>query len=188
MPPTPSPLSGFVLVGGRSSRFGSNKAFARVDGETLVERAVNALRLVHVEPYLVTKDPTPYRDLDIRVVDTEGPQSGPVAGWKAGLEAASHTWVLALSVDMPYVSAAVLRRLIPHPLPDSPQAFCFPRPGSRIHPFPGLYHRDLARHAASLGAAPSMHELLDTFPVNASTLPGNSDRVLVNINRPADFN
>ena len=178
-------LSGFILTGGQSSRFGSNKAFAQIEGKSFLERALHALVDLGCSPYLVTKLSDPYRELDIPIIDNEGPQLGPVAGWKAGLEAAGQPWVFALSVDMPHVTSEVLRALIPETLPQSPQAFCFPR-GAKWHPFPGLYHRDLANHAAKLGPAPSMNRLLDQFTVQKSTLPGDPNKVLININRPGD--
>lgn len=37
-------LNGAVLAGGRSSRFGSNKALFAPDGETLINKAVDLLR------------------------------------------------------------------------------------------------------------------------------------------------
>ena len=36
-------ILGAVLAGGKSSRFGSDKALAELDGHTLIARAVNAL-------------------------------------------------------------------------------------------------------------------------------------------------
>ena len=40
---TQRPLLGAVLAGGRSERFGSDKALARLGGRTLLEQAVEAL-------------------------------------------------------------------------------------------------------------------------------------------------
>ena len=42
-------LTGILLVGGASSRFGSSKALARFEGETLAERAWRLLAEVCVE-------------------------------------------------------------------------------------------------------------------------------------------
>jgi molybdopterin-guanine dinucleotide biosynthesis protein A len=39
-------VSGLVLAGGRSSRFGSDKLNAAIDGRTLLERAVDAVLYV----------------------------------------------------------------------------------------------------------------------------------------------
>ena len=42
--PPPLNVTGGILAGGHSSRFGSNKALFSPDGETLIERAAGLLR------------------------------------------------------------------------------------------------------------------------------------------------
>ncbi len=38
-------VDAFILIGGRSSRFGTDKAFAEFSGQTLAERAAKAVEL-----------------------------------------------------------------------------------------------------------------------------------------------
>jgi molybdopterin-guanine dinucleotide biosynthesis protein A len=115
-PPTPSPVSGIVLAGGRSSRFGADKLVARVDGSTLLERAVSAVAAVSTE-VIVVLAPGDERDLPVanvpvrRAIDPE-PFGGPLVGLLAGLEAAREPIAIVAGGDMPTLSPDVLQALI----------------------------------------------------------------------------
>jgi molybdopterin-guanine dinucleotide biosynthesis protein A len=115
-PPTPSPVSGIVLAGGRSSRFGGDKLVARVDGSTLLERAVAAVGAVSTE-VIVVLAPGDERDLPAanvpvrRAIDPE-PFGGPLVGLLAGLEAAREPIAIVAGGDMPTLSPDVMQALI----------------------------------------------------------------------------
>jgi molybdenum cofactor guanylyltransferase len=101
------PLSGAVLVGGASSRYGSPKALVELEGETLVERARRVLGEVCDEVLVVGKA----GELPFDLVDDASDVRAPIAGVVAGLRAATHDVTVFLPVDCPRVDAAVLRRL-----------------------------------------------------------------------------
>ncbi|SFP74681.1 molybdenum cofactor guanylyltransferase [Sphingomonas rubra] len=103
-----SRLLGAVLAGGRSSRFGSNKAEARLGGLTLVEHAAAALR--------------PYVD-EVVVIgagigglpDLPRPDLGPLGGIAAALDHAAgrgFACVLTIGCDMPEVPGALIEALL----------------------------------------------------------------------------
>jgi molybdopterin-guanine dinucleotide biosynthesis protein A len=97
-------LSGVLLVGGAGRRFGSTKALAVLDGQTLAERAWRTLGQVAADRIAVGKaaDPT---DLPFPVTDDGTDVRAPIAGVVAGLRAARHELVVVLPVDMPLVRA-----------------------------------------------------------------------------------
>ena len=103
-------LTGVLLVGGASARFGSPKALALLDGETLAERAWRVLGETCDERLAVGKTadglelPFPLLDdgIDVRAA---------LAGIVAGLRAAAHDVVVVLPVDVPYMTPAALRQL-----------------------------------------------------------------------------
>jgi molybdopterin-guanine dinucleotide biosynthesis protein A len=101
-------LTGVLLVGGASSRFGSPKALAQLQGETLAERAWRALGEACEERIAVGKEslglPFPV------LVEPAEPQA-PIAGVVAGLRAAAHDTAVFLPVDCPLVTPALLRLL-----------------------------------------------------------------------------
>ncbi|MFL5959077.1 MAG: molybdenum cofactor guanylyltransferase [Gaiellaceae bacterium] len=98
-------LTGLLLVGGASTRFGSPKALARFEGETLAVRAWGLLGEVCGERIAVGRlDGLPFPALE-----DEG--TGPVAAIAAGLRAASHEIALVVPVDMPFLTPGALRAL-----------------------------------------------------------------------------
>jgi molybdopterin-guanine dinucleotide biosynthesis protein A len=85
-------LTGVLLVGGASSRFGSPKALARLRGETLAERAWRTLGEACEERIAVGKGDLPLP-------------------FGVGLRAAAHETVVFLPVDCPLVTPQLLREL-----------------------------------------------------------------------------
>ena len=100
-------LTGVVLVGGASKRFGSPKALAEIDGETFVERAKRILAEACDEVLVVGKA----GELRFDVVDDGSEVRAPIAGVVAGLRAASNDVAVFLPVDCPRVTADVVREL-----------------------------------------------------------------------------
>lgn len=112
-----TPVSGIVLAGGRSSRFGSDKLVARVDGERLLDRSVAALAGLVTEIVVVTepgatRQPPGAVPVPLRIVEDPEPFGGPLVGLLAGLEAVREPLVIALGGDMPSVVPEVLALLV----------------------------------------------------------------------------
>jgi molybdopterin-guanine dinucleotide biosynthesis protein A len=103
-------LTGVLLVGGASKRFGSPKALARLDGETLAERGWRTLGEVCDERIAVGKLADGL-ELPFPLVDDGSPVRAPIAGVVAGLQAAANALCVFLPVDCPLVSAGLLRQL-----------------------------------------------------------------------------
>jgi molybdopterin-guanine dinucleotide biosynthesis protein A len=103
-------LTGVLLVGGASRRFGSAKALARIGGETLAARAWRVLGLACDERIAVGKA-ADRLDLGFPVVDDGTATRAALAGVVAGLRAASHEVTVLLPVDAAAVSPEVLRAL-----------------------------------------------------------------------------
>jgi molybdenum cofactor guanylyltransferase len=100
-------LTGVVLVGGASTRFGSPKALAELDGEMFVERARCILAAACDEVLLVGKA----GELPFEVVDDGSSVRAPIAGVVAGLRAAAREVAVFLPVDCPRVTPEIVRAL-----------------------------------------------------------------------------
>lgn len=103
-------LTGVLLVGGASRRFGSPKALARIGGETLAERAWRVLGEACDERIAVGKaaDALP---LPFPLLDDGTDVRHPAAGIVAGLGAAAHEVCVIVPVDCPLLTAEALRAL-----------------------------------------------------------------------------
>jgi molybdopterin-guanine dinucleotide biosynthesis protein A len=123
-------LTGVLLVGGASRRFGSPKALARFGDESLAERAWRVLGETCEERLAVGKAADRLA-LPFPVLDDGSDVRAPLAGLVAGLRAASHDVCVVLPVDCPLVTAETLRGL--------GEAIAVPQTG----PLPGAYERSL---------------------------------------------
>ena len=111
----PELLTGILLVGGASRRFGSPKALAQLGaggpaGETLAERAWRTLAAACDEVLAVGRaaDGLP---LAFPLVEDAATVRAPIAGVVAGLRAARHDLCVVLPVDCPLVDVQLLHAL-----------------------------------------------------------------------------
>ena len=110
-----SDILGVVLAGGRSKRYGSDKAFAELDGISLLHRAARTLRPLtrHVEVVANDLDRHELEGKSVRpdLVSGIGPLGGlhTAVAWAAeeGLSGA-----VVLATDMPFVPAPLLQHLV----------------------------------------------------------------------------
>ena len=100
-------LTGVLLVGGASRRFGAPKALVELDGETLVDRGRRVLAEACDEVLVVGKA----GELPFDVLDDGTDMRAPIAGVVAGLRAAAHDVTVVLPVDCPRITPQVLRAL-----------------------------------------------------------------------------
>jgi molybdenum cofactor guanylyltransferase len=144
---------GAVLVGGRSSRFGSDKAAALLDGDTLCEHARRLVEPFSAATVLIGGDGIP--DLPDRHL-------GPLGGIAAALDYASGNGfdaVLTIGCDMPRLPDGLIDALVrrgPSFCEDAPVLGYWPAAlGAHIlaH-IDGAPDRSVRRWAQAVGAIP----------------------------------
>jgi molybdopterin-guanine dinucleotide biosynthesis protein A len=192
---TRSGLRGFVLAGGASSRFGSDKTLVSYRGRSLIDHALDALKGLGLDPRVVTSDPAAYRERVSAFVLGEHPGMGPAEGVRAALVSTHASWSLVLSADMPRVDEGLLRVLLrcaEAATPEPRGAVCFADGADRRHPFPGLYARAGLAVLTRVEKGVSMQRILDQ--IGASFLGPDAvpsgldlDAALWNVNRPEDL-
>lgn len=140
-------LTGVLLVGGASSRFGSPKALAQFGGETLAERGWRTLGEACGHRLAVGKAAEGLV-LPFPVLDDESDVQAPIVGLAAGLRAAPTDLCVVLPVDCPFVTAALLVELA-DACRDAARTQRGPLPGAyRRRVLPALERGELAIHRA----------------------------------------
>jgi molybdopterin-guanine dinucleotide biosynthesis protein A len=168
-------LTGVLLVGGASSRFGAPKALARLGGETLAERAWRLLTETCDETIAVGKrsDALP---LPFPILDDDSPVRAPIAGVVAGLRAARGD-VAVVPVDVPLLSAGSIGALA---------AACADAAVPPTGPLPGAYRKSalgvLEKRLAAGRLA--LRDALTELDLRVVEL---DPRELANVNTPADL-
>jgi molybdenum cofactor guanylyltransferase len=110
-------ISAIVLAGGRSSRFGSDKLGADLDGRPLLAHAIEGVATVAVDIVVVLAPGDPRRpagpdDRRVRITHDHESGGGPLVGLVAGLEAVSEPIALVVGGDMPSLHPDVLTLLV----------------------------------------------------------------------------
>jgi molybdenum cofactor guanylyltransferase len=115
-PPLPLHVTGVILAAGQSSRMGRDKAFLTLaDGTTLVAHQAALLRSLPVNDLLISARPhTDYHVPGSHRVYDAVPGAGPLAGIAAALAHSTQPHLLALAVDLPHLTAHLLRSLLAH--------------------------------------------------------------------------
>lgn len=191
-------LTGAVLAGGHSSRFGSNKALFAPDGETLISKAADLLHPL-VREVLVSAshaNTEAYAFLGLDTVEDLHLDCGPLGGLEALLDHCTTSWLLILTCDMPYVNSDSLRTMIRHAQQSEggicqeslPRAFAWQRSDGSVSPFPLLIERSAlpmlrSRMSSDHRSMKGLLGALDTYYIIAT-----SDHLLSNINCPEDWN
>jgi molybdenum cofactor guanylyltransferase len=162
-------LTGILLVGGASTRFGSPKALVQLDGETLAERAWRILGEACDDRIAVGKGD---EELPFPVLADGVEERAAIHGLVAGLRAARDDVCVVLPVDAPNMTPAALRLLA-----DACLDAAIPQSG----PLPGAY-RKTALPALSSGEL-SIRRAIAGLDVAVVEL---DDELLLNVNTPDD--
>jgi molybdopterin-guanine dinucleotide biosynthesis protein A len=169
-------LTGVLLVGGASTRFGSPKALARLGDETLAARAWRTLGEACDDRLAVGKRGDGL-ELPFELVDDRSETRAALAGIVAGLSAAPGRVAVMLPVDTPLVTADLLRELA---------AACADAAAPTAAPLPAAFARSaltvLERrlHEGRL----ALHEALDELDTRRIEV---DEALLANVNTPDEL-
>ena len=140
--------AGWILVGGRSTRMGRDKAFLQVDGRALVLRVAETIA-PFCDSVTLVGDPAVYSSLGLPVIPDQFPGAGPLAGIEAALRCTTADRNLIVACDMPSLEPSMLAALF------AAEGDCaVPEyEDGRLEPLCAVYHRRF--HAAVLEALQS---------------------------------
>jgi molybdopterin-guanine dinucleotide biosynthesis protein A len=176
--------SGAILAGGQSTRFGGrDKSALLLDGRAILDHQIAALAPVVDEVLIVGGPRATIHDIV--------PGCGPLGGLHAALTAAHGGAVLIVACDMPYLSTPFLTYLLSFATEADIVVPCSER---GYHPLCAVYTRACLEPVAARLADRrlKMRELVDSLrtrvvPVDEIRQFGDPDRLLANVNTPADY-
>lgn len=187
-----SDLQAIILTGGRAARLGGvPKALVRLEGATLLERAVDAARVAGAADVIVAGpevDPAPDQ---VRWVREDPAFTGPAAALRAAMSIAATdaAWTLVLAVDLIRPADAVARLIADRNLlPGDTDGVCLGDASSRPQWLTGLYRTaSLARGAASLGDEGRDHAVREIMADLAIAVVRAPDEVVADIDTWQDL-
>lgn len=196
-------IDAFILIGGRSSRLGTDKAFVELDGQTLAARAANTIEAALSPRHLtfVAASDTQFEHripfgLSYPIVADLKPGFGAWSGLDTALAYGLSEWTLVLACDLPFVTPEFLRSLASQTADDI-DAVVPRQPDGRLQPLCALYQTERARKAVGSiftgeRQLPKLATLFDHLdgrvvePDEYEHLKG-SERLFANINSEKDL-
>ena len=189
-------LTGVILAGGGSTRFGADKASALLRGRPLLQWVADALEpvcssltIVHAQGQRL---PETSSSLPILAVEDFALERGPLVAIIAGLRACQSPAALVTSCDAPLLQPRLCAHLAP--LLDGHDAVV-PKIDGRLQPLVGVYdaamclgHFEAALTAGSLSLQGALAGLRLATPRERDLLPFDADlRSFLNANRREDL-
>lgn len=163
----PELLPAYILAGGRSSRFGSDKARALLHGEPLLLHQARLLSALGHRVIVVGRHAGQYQDLGLTTVGDETPDQGPLLGLQTALRHRGEGWLLLTSCDLVVLRGEWLAELA---LRIGPPPLAVAFRDDRWQPFPALYHTGLLDRPEWFARGGLCH-LLDAAGAEAAPLP-----------------
>lgn len=166
-------ILGAIIAGGQSTRFGSDKAMARLDGRPLIEHVAQKLGAQSAELVVVGHAYDGLRDID----DAPAPGMGPLGGIAAALIEArrlGYSAVLTAPCDAVGLPDDLPQRLYP--------------PSAYVESLPviGLWSTSAADQALAMLSGTGSHAM-KAFVTRISARPVKLPREPANINTTADL-
>jgi len=186
-------IEAFILIGGRSERFGSDKAFFDFEGESLAERAAKTVEEAFpgVRVTFVAASPEQFgsklRVLRREVIFDRRTGLGAWSGMDAALRDSHKEWTLVIATDLPFISPQFLRDLYKNA--DQSADAVVPRSEGRLQPLCAFYRTEVFREriAGRLAASGKISPLTSMITAVRSRIIDVPADELRNVNTPEDM-
>jgi len=170
------PVAVYILAGGKSRRFGSDKARAQLHGEPLILHVRNSLEPFARSFTAVADREDKYADLGLRTIADHTPGLGPVGGLHAALTDLPEDCdrLLLCPCDAAVIRPGWIEQLL-HIEVGTNDAIAFREREGRWQPMPAVYARRVLPHVEALlkRPRPRMQDLLDLVHTRPLNIPPN---------------
>jgi len=184
-------LTALLLAGGESRRMGRDKATIEFDGQPLWKRQLEILRALEPERIFVSVRVVPiWRPNNAKLLLDDPPSRGPLSGLTKALAAVRTTHLIALAVDMPFMTSEQLRCLCK--LAEAGRGVV-PLIGDRAEPLAAVYPVEAALYfTGSLASADFslqrvVRKLAAEKKIRFLSVPAKDEHLYVSVNEPSDF-
>lgn len=127
----------YLLAGGMSRRFGSDKARYLIQGVPMIKLMHDRLMAQFPKVTVIAKESGLYDDLGCVTVSDDDPTHAPIVGIVAALKLSRTEWTFVAACDLPYLDATTIEYLWEH----RDRAGVVPETDGQLHPLSAFYHR-----------------------------------------------
>jgi molybdopterin-guanine dinucleotide biosynthesis protein A len=184
-------ISAVLLAGGESRRMGHDKATLQWRGRPLWEWQIEKLRALRPQEIFVSaRSELPWCPADAELILDTPPSRGPLSGLAAALAATETDHLLALAVDMPFMTSEHLRLLCN--LAKSGMGV-IPMIDGNAEPLAAIYRKESravfleALQSENFSLQPIVRKLIDLNMLRVMSVSGPSREFYRSINEPQDL-
>lgn len=180
-------ITGVILAGGLSSRFGTDKAQALYCGRTFISLAYELLMTVCREVVISGTDHR-FKAGGILCLPDIAPGGGPMAGIATAVKRLQAQWLLIVPCDMPLLIPSIVGAAVE--AAKDGVSVTWKEASGKLQPFPLLLHRPHAERAIEQmgeAAGMSIKHLLKHLPYTALSIPESQLQLFSNINTQPEF-
>jgi molybdenum cofactor guanylyltransferase len=183
-------LSAVLLAGGESRRMGTDKATIEFEGRPLWERQLEVLRVLGPASIFVSARTRPsWLPADVELILDDQPSCGPLSGLTKAMAAMRTTHLIALAIDMPFMTAEQLRVLCSLA---GESCGVVPMIGQRAEPLAAIYPAEAAADFVAALGGPDfslqliVRKLAVDQKVRLFPVPVEQGHFYLNVNEPGD--
>ena len=176
-------ITAVILAGGKSSRFGSNKADFVVDGKTLLERSLDLMKSCFSDVCISSNNPEHYK-YGFPVIEDSVKNLGPIGGIYSVLKIIQTEYAFFISVDMPLLTKRTVDRIVSNV---NFQDVLVPKSGWKIEPLCGVYRSSIVKEIENQIEKRDykLLNLYENIHVEYINFPASEE--FININSQADY-
>jgi molybdenum cofactor guanylyltransferase len=183
-------ISAVLVAGGQSRRMGKDKATLLFHEKPLWQIQLELLRKLEPEEIFVSARTNPiWRPDDVQFVADDAPSRGPMSGLAASLTKMRSKHLLALGIDMPFMTEKYLKFLC-----DQVEPGCgvMAKIEDRFEPLAAIYPQEAlpnvrsALTSADFSLQTLARQLIDTGKLRSIRVSKEAREFFWNMNQPAD--
>ena len=185
-------ITGVILAGGSSKRYGQNKAFLEIDDIRLIDRIAEEMKNIFKQVILVANEKKEYEYLGIPIVEDLIKGLGPIGGIYTGLMSISEQAGFFIACDMPFINSQLVRYMVDMKKDD--HAAVVPLVANEVEPLHAIYAKSCLGPIRNLIDSKHYHVRLFYDQITIRYVKedeirkfGSPSRAFLNINTPDEF-
>ena len=183
-----------ILAGGKSRRFGADKAVAKLGEKSLIDYTINKLEPKFAEILIITNNTMQVSKNNIFFIkDTMAGQLGPLVGILSAMEWVknndkNYEWIISFPCDTPFFEEEIIDKVI-NSQKSSDKKLLFLKSGNKRHNIFGLWSIELMeqlRNDINQGAR-KVEDWANKIGAEIVEINSESDKSFLNINTKLDL-
>ena len=183
-----------ILAGGKSRRFGADKAVAKLGDKSLIDYTINKLEPKFAEILVITNNPIQVSKNNIFFIkDTLAGQLGPLVGILSAMEWVknndkNYEWIISFPCDTPFFEEKIIDKVI-NSQKSSDKKLLFLKSGNKRHNIFGLWSIELMeqlKNDINQGAR-KVEDWANKIGTEIVEINSESDKSFLNINTKLDL-